>query len=75
MAKINPFADLFMEQQKARGGRFSLADAMFRPGWRFFRAYVLKLGLLDGYPGFYIAWADRLRRAACATAGSTRRKG
>ena len=58
VAKINPFADLFVEQQKARNGRFSLATAVLRPGWRFFRAYVLKLGCLDGYPGFYIAWAN-----------------
>ena len=57
VAKINPFADLFMAQQQARGGRFSLVTAMVRPGWRFLRAYVFKLGLLDGYPGFYIAWA------------------
>jgi glycosyltransferase involved in cell wall biosynthesis len=57
VAKINPFADLFVRQQQARSVRFSLAAAIFRPGWRFFRAYVLKLGCLDGYPGFYIAWA------------------
>jgi glycosyltransferase involved in cell wall biosynthesis len=57
VAKINPFADLFVEQQKAKGGRFSLAAAIFRPGWRFFRAYVLKRGFLDGYPGLYIARA------------------
>lgn len=57
VAKINPFADLFMEQQKSRGGRFSWLTAIMRPGWRFFRAYVLKFGMLDGYPGFYIAWA------------------
>ena len=57
VAKINPFADLFVRQQRARGKKFSLAAAVFRPGWRFFRAYVLKLGFLDGFPGFYIAWA------------------
>jgi glycosyltransferase involved in cell wall biosynthesis len=57
VAKITPFADLFVRQQQARGGRFSAAAAIFRPGWRFFRAYVLKRGFLDGYPGFYIAWA------------------
>ena len=57
VAKINPFADLFVRQQQARGIRFSLAAAILRPGWRFSRAYVLKLGFLDGYPGFYIAWA------------------
>jgi glycosyltransferase involved in cell wall biosynthesis len=57
VAKINPFADLFVRQQQAKGKTFSLAAAVFRPAWRFFRAYVLKLGFLDGFPGFYIAWA------------------
>ncbi len=57
VGKIVPFADLFVKQQQARGKRFSVAAAIFRPGWRFFRAYVLKLGFLDGFPGFYIAWA------------------
>jgi glycosyltransferase involved in cell wall biosynthesis len=57
VAKINPFADLFLRQQQARGARFSLAAAVLRPAWRFFRAYVLRRGFLDGYPGWYIAWA------------------
>ena len=57
VAKINPFADLFVRQQQARGVKFSLAATIIRPGWRFFRAYVFKLGFLDGFPGFYIAWA------------------
>ena len=57
VAKINPFADLFVRQQQARGEKFSIAAATFRPAWRFFRAYVLKRGFLDGYPGFYIAHA------------------
>ncbi len=57
VAKINPFADLFVRQHQARGSRFSLLAAVFRPGWRFFRAYVLRRGFLDGFPGFYIAWA------------------
>ncbi len=57
VAKINPFADLFVQQQQAKGGRFSAGAAVVRPLWRFFRAYVLRRGFLDGYPGFYIAWA------------------
>jgi glycosyltransferase involved in cell wall biosynthesis len=57
VAKITPFADLFVRQQEARGRGFSLAAAVFRPGWRFFRAYVIRRGFLDGFPGFYIAWA------------------
>lgn len=57
VAKINPFADLFLQQHQARGTRFSVAAAVTRPLWRFVRAYVFKLGFLDGFPGFYIAWA------------------
>jgi len=57
VAKINHFADLFVQQQRASGGRFSVAAATVRPAWRFFRAYVIKGGFLDGYPGFYIAVA------------------
>jgi glycosyltransferase involved in cell wall biosynthesis len=57
VAKINPFADLFVRQQQARGRKFSIAAAVTRPAWRFVRAYVFKLGFLDGFPGFYIAWA------------------
>jgi glycosyltransferase involved in cell wall biosynthesis len=57
VAKINPFADLFVRQQEERGKRFSTATAVARPAWRFVRAYFLRRGFLDGFPGFYIAWA------------------
>lgn len=57
VSKINPFADLFLKQQQAKETKFSVFAAVFRPFWRFFRAYFLRLGFLDGYPGFYIAWA------------------
>ncbi|MDB6093878.1 MAG: glycosyl transferase [Verrucomicrobia bacterium] len=57
VAKITPFADLFVQQQQAKGKRFSLVSAVVRPAWRFVRAYVFKLGFLDGFPGLYIAWA------------------
>jgi glycosyltransferase involved in cell wall biosynthesis len=57
VAKMPPFADLFVRQQQARGTRFSLAAAVVRPWWRFIRAYVIRRGFLDGYPGFYIAIA------------------
>ena len=57
VAKINPFADLFLKQQIERGKKFSRAAALTRPWWRFFRAYVIRRGFLDGFPGFYIATA------------------
>ena len=55
VAKINPFADLFLTQQRAKDRKFSLGSALVRPLWRFVRAYIVKRGFLDGYPGFYIA--------------------
>jgi glycosyltransferase involved in cell wall biosynthesis len=57
VAKINPFADLFVRQQQARGAHFSVVKAIARAKWRFFRAYILRRGFLDGYPGLYIATA------------------
>jgi glycosyltransferase involved in cell wall biosynthesis len=57
VGKINAFADLFVRAQRAGGRSFSLPATLFRPWWRFVRAYVLRLGFLDGFPGFYIAVA------------------
>jgi len=36
---------------------FRLHDVLLRPTWRFVRAYLLKRGFLDGFPGFFIAWS------------------
>jgi len=53
--KINYFADLYLQEQLAEKARWSAAGAIFRPAWRFVRAYFLRRGFLDGYPGFFIA--------------------
>lgn len=58
VAKFNPYAELFLRQQQARGRRFSAAAAILRPTWRFIRGYLLRGGFLDGYPGFYVAVAN-----------------
>jgi glycosyltransferase involved in cell wall biosynthesis len=42
-------------QMHARGRRAHLADLLLRPAWRFFHVYVLRLGFLDGMPGFLVA--------------------
>lgn len=55
--KINGFADVFLERQRAEGRRWSLVANVTRPLWRFFRAYVLRRGFLDGFPGLWIAVA------------------
>jgi glycosyltransferase involved in cell wall biosynthesis len=55
--KIGPFADEFVQRQHQLGKRWSLAANLLRPLWRFIRAYFFRLGLLDGFPGFWIAYA------------------
>jgi glycosyltransferase involved in cell wall biosynthesis len=53
--KINYFADLYLQRQLAEEARWSAPAAVFRASWRFVRAYFIRLGFLDGYPGFFIA--------------------
>jgi glycosyltransferase involved in cell wall biosynthesis len=53
--KINTFSDVFLARQKAEGRQWSLLANISRPLWRFFRAYVLRRGFLDGFPGLWIA--------------------
>lgn len=55
--KINYYADIFLERQLADRQRWSLGRVLFRPWWRFVRAYFIKMGFLDGFPGLYIATA------------------
>ena len=55
--KIMPFADEFTIRSHAEGRRWSLPTNLLRPLWRFLRAYFLRLGFLDGFPGFWIAFA------------------
>jgi len=62
LRKIIPFSDEFVRQHVGTGGKPSVFDMTLRPCWRFFRAYCLRLGFLDGWPGYYIA---------CHTAFST----
>ena len=55
--KIGPFADEFVQRQQEEGKCWSLTTNLLRPLWRFLRAYFLRLGFLDGFPGFWIAYA------------------
>jgi glycosyltransferase involved in cell wall biosynthesis len=55
--KINLYSDVFLERQKAAGQRWSLFANVARPLWRFFRAYFLRRGFMDGFPGLWIAVA------------------
>jgi glycosyltransferase involved in cell wall biosynthesis len=62
LEKIIPFSDEFVKQSAGEGGLPGAFDLALRPLWRFVRAYILRLGFLDGWPGYYIA---------CHTAFST----
>jgi len=53
--KINYFADRYLERQLAEQAQWSAPTAVFRAAWRFVRSYFIRLGFLDGYPGFFIA--------------------
>jgi len=55
VGKINYFADAHLERQLQKGAHWSAASAITRAAWRFVRAYFLRAGFLDGYPGFFIA--------------------
>jgi glycosyltransferase involved in cell wall biosynthesis len=57
ITKINTFSDVFLERQRSEGTQWSLVHSVFRPWWRFFRAYIIRRGFLDGFPGFWIAIA------------------
>jgi glycosyltransferase involved in cell wall biosynthesis len=54
LGKIVHFSDEFVRQHRNDGtpGCFQLVA---RPFWRFIRGYILRLGFLDGWQGFYIA--------------------
>jgi hypothetical protein len=55
--KMPVFAEYFLKRQLAAGKRWSLARTLSRSVWRFVRAYFVRRGFLDGFPGFYIAVA------------------
>lgn len=55
--KINVYSDVFLQRQNQRGAQWSLLQNVVRPLWRFLRAYILRRGFLDGYPGLWIAVA------------------
>lgn len=53
--KMSVYANAFVEQNLKCRTRVSSFDLWVRPIWRFFRAFVLRLGFMDGLPGFIIS--------------------
>lgn len=57
MVTLDRFSSITAHTQHEDGRSFRLFDLLLRPGFRFFRGYILKRGFLDGLPGFIIAKA------------------
>ena len=56
VTKIISFSDDFVRHEMKTGRGAGWLDIAFRPGWRFARSYLFRLGFLDGWQGWYIAW-------------------
>lgn len=53
--KANRFSTISANEYYRMGVKSSIFKIIFNSSWRFFKAYFLKLGFLDGYNGFVIS--------------------
>lgn len=53
--RINHFTTVSSGELKEKGRWWSWRDSLLRPPFRFFRSYVLKGGVREGLPGFFVA--------------------
>jgi glycosyltransferase involved in cell wall biosynthesis len=56
VVKLGPYSDSFVREALAAGRGAGALTLALRPAWRFVRAYFLRLGFLDGWQGYYLAW-------------------
>ena len=52
--KIIEYSDIAARQQAGR--KIGIFELGVRPWWRFVRSYLLRLGFLDGWQGYAVAW-------------------
>ena len=52
MEKMLQYSTLWAESEFGKGRRSGPFQLIFRPAWRFFSAYLLRGGFLEGIPGF-----------------------
>ena len=57
LAKIAIYSEIFARGLPRAASRATWWNLAFRPWWRLLRAYFFRLGFLDGWQGYYIAWA------------------
>jgi glycosyltransferase involved in cell wall biosynthesis len=56
LRKTDRYAERAAQALFAQGRRAGAWEVAAKPSWRFFRAYVLRLGFLDGAAGAAMAW-------------------
>jgi glycosyltransferase involved in cell wall biosynthesis len=64
LGKIQVVSSIFVRQCQARRRGAGWTDLTIRPFWKFFRAYVIRLGFLDGWPGYFIACVNAFATVA-----------
>jgi glycosyltransferase involved in cell wall biosynthesis len=64
LKKIGHFSALFVRRCQTEKRSVGWLDLAIRPFWKFFRAYVIRLGFLDGWPGYFIAWTNAFSTVA-----------
>ncbi|MGA2244865.1 MAG: glycosyltransferase family 2 protein [Verrucomicrobiota bacterium] len=64
LGKIEVVSSLFVRQCEFRGRAVGWTDLAVRPFWKFFRAYFIRRGFLDGWPGYFIAWVNAFSTVA-----------
>ena len=52
---LNRFSSIAATSLRNEGRRFSIADLLFRPFFRFIKGFIFKRGFMDGYRGLIIA--------------------
>lgn len=52
---VNDYTTISSKELQSQGKRWHWADSLARPALRFFYSYLWKRGLLEGFPGFFVA--------------------
>jgi len=55
LTKVHRYKELQAKELLVKGKKSTFMHILFKPGFRFFSHYILKLGFLDGFRGFVIA--------------------
>jgi glycosyltransferase involved in cell wall biosynthesis len=75
--RIEFYTDLAAREMFERGRHAAFGSRLLAPIWVFFATYFLRLGVLDGFAGFHIAWmaARYVHRKYVKLAELDRRRG